>query len=45
MKIKTRFGEKKIRLNRIHMEEDAGKSLHDVDHENTCVDFNRAGLR
>ncbi len=36
-------GEKKIRLNRIHMEEDAGKSLHDVDEMNTCIDYNRAG--
>lgn len=35
--------EKKVRLNRIHMEEDAGKSLHDVDEENTCIDYNRAG--
>src|SRR5580693_3562042 len=35
---------KKIALNRIHLEEDAGKSLHDVDPENTCVDYNRAGV-
>ena len=25
------------------MEEDAGKSIHDVDDENTCIDYNRAG--
>lgn len=25
------------------MEEDAGKSLHDVDDEYTCIDYNRAG--
>lgn len=43
IKIKTPAGEKKIRLNRIHMEEDAGKSLHDVDADNTCIDYNRAG--
>lgn len=43
IKIKTTAGEKKIRLNRIHMEEDAGKSLHDVDADNTCIDYNRAG--
>lgn len=43
VKIKTSEGEKNIRLNRIHMEEDAGKSLHDVDSENTCIDYNRAG--
>jgi aspartyl-tRNA(Asn)/glutamyl-tRNA(Gln) amidotransferase subunit B len=30
-------------LNRIHLEEDAGKSLHDEDELNTCIDFNRAG--
>jgi aspartyl-tRNA(Asn)/glutamyl-tRNA(Gln) amidotransferase subunit B len=41
--IKTSDGEKSIRINRIHMEEDAGKSLHDVDDENTCIDYNRAG--
>jgi aspartyl-tRNA(Asn)/glutamyl-tRNA(Gln) amidotransferase subunit B len=43
VKIKTADGEKKIRLNRIHLEEDAGKSLHDIDPENTCIDYNRAG--
>ena len=36
-------GQKIIRLNRIHLEEDAGKSLHDVDEANTCIDYNRAG--
>lgn len=43
VKIKTTNGTKNIRLNRIHMEEDAGKSLHDVDEANTCIDYNRAG--
>lgn len=43
IKIKTHTGEKTIRLNRIHLEEDAGKSLHDVDENNTCIDYNRAG--
>lgn len=43
IKIKTDTGEKSIRLNRIHMEEDAGKSLHDVDVNHTAVDYNRAG--
>jgi aspartyl-tRNA(Asn)/glutamyl-tRNA(Gln) amidotransferase subunit B len=42
--IKTAEGNKQIRLNRIHLEEDAGKSLHDIDPQNTCVDFNRAGV-
>lgn len=35
--------EKKINLTRIHMEEDAGKSLHDIDPFDTLVDLNRAG--
>jgi aspartyl-tRNA(Asn)/glutamyl-tRNA(Gln) amidotransferase subunit B len=43
VKIKVDSSEKKIRLNRIHMEEDAGKSLHDADPDNTCIDYNRAG--
>ncbi|MBI5371027.1 MAG: Asp-tRNA(Asn)/Glu-tRNA(Gln) amidotransferase subunit GatB [Sphingobacteriales bacterium] len=43
VKIKTTAGEKQVRLNRIHMEEDAGKSLHDVDEQYTCIDYNRAG--
>ena len=36
--------EKNIPLNRIHLEEDAGKSLHDIDPERTSVDYNRAGV-
>ena len=36
--------ERTIRLNRIHMEEDAGKSLHDADPAFTCIDLNRAGV-
>lgn len=35
---------KQIPLNRIHLEEDAGKSIHDVDPEFTSLDFNRAGV-
>ncbi|HRG81134.1 MAG TPA: Asp-tRNA(Asn)/Glu-tRNA(Gln) amidotransferase subunit GatB [Chitinophagaceae bacterium] len=34
---------KKTRLNRIHLEEDAGKSIHDADDDYTLVDYNRAG--
>ena len=44
VQISTAEGERKISLNRIHLEEDAGKSLHDQDPENTCIDFNRAGV-
>lgn len=42
--IETEGGQKNIRLNRIHLEEDAGKSLHDVADDATCVDYNRAGV-
>lgn len=35
--------EKPVGLTRIHMEEDAGKSIHDVDLYDTLVDLNRAG--
>lgn len=43
--IKTKDGvEKEMRLNRIHVEEDAGKSIHLPDEEDTLVDFNRAGV-
>ncbi|MBR9860645.1 Asp-tRNA(Asn)/Glu-tRNA(Gln) amidotransferase subunit GatB [bacterium] len=34
---------KEIHLTRIHMEEDTGKSMHDLDIDNTLVDYNRAG--
>ncbi len=43
IKIKTSEGERYIQLNRIHLEEDAGKSIHDIDDSNTCIDLNRAG--
>ncbi len=42
--ITTLEGERQVRLNRIHMEEDAGKSIHDGDADFTCVDLNRAGV-
>jgi aspartyl-tRNA(Asn)/glutamyl-tRNA(Gln) amidotransferase subunit B len=37
-------GRKTIRLERIHLEEDAGKSIHDIDPFFTLVDLNRAGV-
>lgn len=43
IEIRSGDGRKQVRLNRIHLEEDAGKSLHDVDDLNTCLDYNRAG--
>ena len=36
--------EKRIGINRIHLEEDAGKSLHDQDADFSFVDLNRAGV-
>lgn len=35
---------KKIGINRIHLEEDAGKSIHDQDNQYSLVDLNRAGV-
>jgi len=36
--------EKKIGITRIHMEEDAGKSIHDQDPYHTLIDLNRCGV-
>ncbi|MGH1362423.1 MAG: Asp-tRNA(Asn)/Glu-tRNA(Gln) amidotransferase subunit GatB [Calditrichia bacterium] len=36
-------GDQRIRINRIHLEEDAGKSIHDAGAE-TLVDLNRSGV-
>ncbi|MDO9185978.1 MAG: Asp-tRNA(Asn)/Glu-tRNA(Gln) amidotransferase subunit GatB [Bacteroidia bacterium] len=36
--------EKNINITRIHMEEDAGKSIHDIDPFNSLIDLNRAGV-
>ena len=41
--IATPAGEKTIRLTRAHLEEDAGKSLHEDFHGMTGIDLNRAG--
>lgn len=43
--IKTEDGQdKEVALTRIHLEEDAGKSIHDLDPFNTLIDLNRAGV-
>ncbi len=42
--IPTLLGKKNIILNRIHIEEDAGKSIHDIDDNYTCIDLNRSGV-
>jgi aspartyl-tRNA(Asn)/glutamyl-tRNA(Gln) amidotransferase subunit B len=41
--IQTKEGAKQIQLNRIHLEEDAGKSIHDLSPTDTLIDLNRAG--
>ena len=38
------YGTKKIGIERLHLEQDAGKSIHDIDPENTFVDLNRSGI-
>jgi aspartyl-tRNA(Asn)/glutamyl-tRNA(Gln) amidotransferase subunit B len=43
LKIAVPSGEKTIRLTRAHLEEDAGKSLHEDFHGMTGIDLNRAG--
>jgi aspartyl-tRNA(Asn)/glutamyl-tRNA(Gln) amidotransferase subunit B len=35
---------KKVQLSHIHMEEDAGKSTHDIDPHYSLIDLNRAGV-
>ncbi len=37
-------GTKKIGIERLHLEQDAGKSIHDLDPSNTFVDLNRSGV-
>ena len=37
-------GQKEIGIERLHLEQDAGKSIHDVDPSNTLVDLNRSGV-
>lgn len=35
---------RKVRIDHIHLEQDAGKSLHDIDAANSFVDLNRTGV-
>ena len=37
-------GTKTIGIERLHLEQDAGKSIHDLDPSNTYVDLNRSGV-
>ena len=42
--IDTEDGKKRIEIERLHLEQDAGKSLHDQDPNYTFVDLNRSGI-
>ena len=37
-------GQKEVGIERLHLEQDAGKSIHDIDPDNTLVDLNRSGV-
>ena len=43
IQIKVEGQKRFVQLNRIHLEEDAGKSIHDIDPTHTLIDLNRAG--
>ena len=42
--IETENNQKRIGIERLHLEQDAGKSLHDQDPNYTFVDLNRSGI-
>ena len=44
VEIETSKGKKNIRIKQIHMEEDAGKLVHDLREDTTHVDFNRTSV-
>jgi aspartyl-tRNA(Asn)/glutamyl-tRNA(Gln) amidotransferase subunit B len=45
LNVRTEDGsEKRIRINRIHLEQDAGKSIHDQHPEYSLIDLNRSGI-
>ncbi len=44
VKINVNGGEKAIRINRIHLEEDAGKLVHDEVNRISLADYNRCGI-
>ena len=37
-------GHKEVGIERLHLEQDAGKSIHDMDPQSTFVDLNRSGV-
>lgn len=44
VEIETKEGKKRIGIHEIHMEEDAGKLIHDEEEDRTLVDYNRSGV-
>ncbi|MDA3616752.1 Asp-tRNA(Asn)/Glu-tRNA(Gln) amidotransferase subunit GatB [Polluticaenibacter yanchengensis] len=44
IKVNVEGEEKYLAIHHIHLEEDAGKSIHDADPKYTCIDLNRAGV-
>ena len=38
------YGQRDIGIERLHLEQDAGKSIHDIDPQSTFVDLNRSGV-
>jgi len=38
------YGQREIGIERLHLEQDAGKSIHDLDPQSTFVDLNRSGV-
>ena len=38
------YGQRDIGIERLHLEQDAGKSIHDIDPQSTLVDLNRSGV-
>ena len=44
VEIETSKGKKNVRIKQIHMEEDAGKLVHDIREDTTHVDFNRTSV-
>lgn len=44
IQIETTAGKKKIRIHEMHMEEDAGKLIHDEWEDCSLVDYNRSGV-
>ncbi len=44
LEISVNGSTRRVRIHHIHMEEDAGKSIHDQASDHSLIDFNRAGV-